>query len=116
MKFFLLILTISSSVFAGPIFWELEDEVAYKATTVQEIKELVRAYPVVLTTGVAVEQIKQVEIIDRTYIYIGETKCPDNDPRMRKNFVAWSLCQRNGSCVAPVVTFTLPPKDPCASR
>lgn len=116
MKLFFLLLTLSSYVFAGPIFWELADELAMKATTPQEIKEVVNAYPVILSSGVEVSQIKLIEIIDRTYVYIGETICQNDDPRLKKNFVAWSLCQKNGTCQSPVVGFTLPSKDPCASR
>lgn len=113
MKYFLLFLTVSCTAFAGPIFWEIADEMAFKASTPEDIKELVSAYPVILTAGAKIEQIKVAEVMDRTYVYIGETVCQNEDPRLMRHIVAWSLCQKNGSCYAPVVNFSLPAKDPC---
>ncbi len=114
MNYFLLLLTLSCTVFAGPIYWEIADEVALKASTPEDIKELINAYPILLSSGAKIEQIKEAEVMDRTYVYIGETVCQNEDPRLMRHIVAWSLCQKNGSCYAPVVNFSLPPKDPCA--
>jgi hypothetical protein len=115
MKLILCLIAFSSSLIAGPILWEISDEIALKASTPQDIKEIVQLYPVLLSSGVKIDQIKDVELIDRTYVFIGETVCQNEDPRLYKKFVAWSLCQKNGKCIAPVVSVNLPSQDPCVA-